>query len=340
MADDLKKMAIQYGDKVLFGIFLVGLVATAALTLAGPKNPSNGDPTRLPPYKPEENTIAMRINELSTKLDRGGIPEGFVTGGFATDPDEINPRPGEIACEDCGWIMPETTKRCPNCGKWIANDDDKDGMPNDWEDRYPCVDRNVYDADEDPDGDGFTNLKEYIGGSDPCDPKSVPSPFRVTNRYRKPIDILFQGFTIKEGGDSETIDPKYWVVLINYGQNTRSKLVPLGAHFRGYRLYPLEKTKVLREPGGGIPAYHEDTYVLTIQRPGQEPVKLEKGKWGRTNETYIDLVVTRGEDSSKVFKNLTVGDRLVANGQQFEVVEISGSRVILRGSEGEIYTLY
>ena len=71
-----------------------------------------------------------------------------------------------------------------------------------------------------------------------------------------------------------------------------------------------------------------------------EPIKLEKGKWGTTNETYVDLLVTRGSESGKAFKGHTVGDVIVANGQRFEIIEMRDNKVIMEGSEGEIYTLY
>ena len=293
MADDLKKKLVQYGDKVLFGIFLVVLVATAALTLMSSKGASDSETPRVGPWKPDEKTVAARITDLSDRIDLGGVPDAYVTGGFATDPDEIMPRKGEVACEKCGYIMPENVLRCPSCGAWRKNDDDKDGMPNDWEDKYnkfDSPDRYVPDAGKDPDEDTFSNLKEYLGGSNPEDPKSIPSPFRLTNQYRKRVDILFQGYTIKEGGSSAVIDADYWVILLNYGRNTRSKLVPLGGYFRGYRLWPLEKRTVRRTPGGGIPPYDEEVYILTIGRRGQDPIRLEKSQWGRTNESFVDPV--------------------------------------------------
>jgi hypothetical protein len=52
-------------------------------------------------------------------------------------------------------------------------DTDGDQMPDGWEVQYklnPLLD----DASEDADGDGYSNLKEYRGGSDPTDQFSLP----------------------------------------------------------------------------------------------------------------------------------------------------------------------
>jgi len=47
-------------------------------------------------------------------------------------------------------------------------DSDSDGMPDSWEDAYAFLDRDdSQDADLDFDGDGLTNLEEYLAGTDP-----------------------------------------------------------------------------------------------------------------------------------------------------------------------------
>jgi hypothetical protein len=58
-------------------------------------------------------------------------------------------------------------------GDACDNDDDNDGMPDDWENRYglnPLVD----DASGDADNDGYSNYNEYRAGTYPNDPNSLP----------------------------------------------------------------------------------------------------------------------------------------------------------------------
>jgi hypothetical protein len=54
----------------------------------------------------------------------------------------------------------------------VQADDDKDGIPNVWEDANGLVGTNALDAAEDTDQDGMSNLAEYQAGTDPRDPES------------------------------------------------------------------------------------------------------------------------------------------------------------------------
>lgn len=52
----------------------------------------------------------------------------------------------------------------------VLEDEDNDGMPNNWEAIHGLNPSDPSDAPLDPDGDGLTNLEEYINGTDPNDP--------------------------------------------------------------------------------------------------------------------------------------------------------------------------
>jgi len=57
------------------------------------------------------------------------------------------------------------------------DDDDNDGIPDDWENAYPRYDldpMNASDAQADNDGDGYTNLQEYEAGTDLNNIKAYP----------------------------------------------------------------------------------------------------------------------------------------------------------------------
>jgi hypothetical protein len=69
----------------------------------------------------------------------------------------------------------------------LASDTDGDGMGDSFEEEYG-FDPRFDDANEDPDNDGFTNLDEYLGGSNPRNPESIP--------VNKILLRLFKGFNL------------------------------------------------------------------------------------------------------------------------------------------------
>jgi hypothetical protein len=56
----------------------------------------------------------------------------------------------------------------------VDPDDDNDGMPDTFEGTNGLDQLNAADANQDADGDGFSNLEEFLAGTDPQDPGSQP----------------------------------------------------------------------------------------------------------------------------------------------------------------------
>src|SRR6185436_20184522 len=55
----------------------------------------------------------------------------------------------------------------------ITGDEDHDGLPDAWEALHGFSSFNPNDANLDSDGDGHTNLQEYLAGTDPRNPASI-----------------------------------------------------------------------------------------------------------------------------------------------------------------------
>jgi Mg-chelatase subunit ChlD len=70
----------------------------------------------------------------------------------------------------------------------IDGDSDDDKMPDEWELKYAgSLDPLTADANQDSDGDGWSNISEYYASTDPGNPNDSPSPFiRTTLRYTEP----------------------------------------------------------------------------------------------------------------------------------------------------------
>ncbi|MEM4267618.1 MAG: hypothetical protein QXK37_02195 [Candidatus Woesearchaeota archaeon] len=81
---------------------------------------------------------------------------------------------------DCGGSCPNPCPEIEECMVYENGqnlpDTDCDQMPDYWEEQYG-LNVNLNDADEDPDGDGITNLQEYLNGTDPTQLDSSGSDF-------------------------------------------------------------------------------------------------------------------------------------------------------------------
>ncbi|MBN1917360.1 MAG: hypothetical protein JW889_05580 [Verrucomicrobia bacterium] len=288
------------------------------------KPPSAAQNKRGEPVDPK--ALDDRIRALRADMAIQNVPSEFVLRDIASDPDGWLPTAGcgERQCEICGWIYPDDMDHCPYCFAWLENDDDKDGMPNDWEDKYENTDRYEADADRDYDGDNQRNLKEFLGGSNPDDRESRPLSLRVKRIYTTPVDVCFVGYAIGAGGDPEAIDPEFWKVQLSYGREGQADIVPLTSTWHRYALGPLEKVEV----PGGLGQQPRTEYALTIQRPGGEPVRLVVGQWVTLKETYADLVISwDGRDSREEFVGMAVGDTLRVDYALREITAISSERV-------------
>ena len=71
-------------------------------------------------------------------------------------------------------------------------DTDADGMPDEWENRYSFLPMDPTDALTDFDGDGATNLEEFLSGTDPHLPGSALKIHRIEVRATEVL-VSFQG---------------------------------------------------------------------------------------------------------------------------------------------------
>ena len=69
-------------------------------------------------------------------------------------------------------------------------DTDLDGMPDEWEARYRFNPRDASDANRDKDGDGYTNIEEYINGTDPTQYVDYHNPANDRDPRRMPSSPL------------------------------------------------------------------------------------------------------------------------------------------------------
>ncbi len=119
---------------------------------------------------------------------------------------------GRVATVDRSWdTIPDNTSRyhivkdcARNAGGWPEmaagtppKDSDDDGMPDDWETANGLNPNDPSDANGDADGDGYTNIEEYINGLIPLagmttdveeNGKSLPHEFLLYQNYPNPFN--------------------------------------------------------------------------------------------------------------------------------------------------------
>jgi formylglycine-generating enzyme required for sulfatase activity len=119
----------------------------------------------------------------------------------------------------------------------VPVDSDSDGMPDEWEKQFGLDPNNPADAAQDPDADGYTNLEEYLNGTDP----------KVPNRQEPAVDfdaVLSQLAALNAKARAEI------------AEEIRHR--PAGAGFEGAAPIPVRKMEI--RPITGT----EGTKVLTV----------------------------------------------------------------------------
>jgi hypothetical protein len=111
---------------------------------------------------------------------------GHGGSGFISDPSDVG-----------GWPNLDPGTPC--------TDSDHDGMPNDWENLYSFNPNSSSDGNQDYDGDGYTNIEEYLNGTNPRSGEPPPSiTITSTPTGDKPGDANGDGFVNID-------DYPYWI---------------------------------------------------------------------------------------------------------------------------------
>jgi pectate lyase len=177
-ADDFGKWYVT--DNVVYGS-----AAVTANNWDGGVQPQGGS-TNTAGLKLDEPWASMPINQQTAEeayrsvLDRVGasLPKrdivdtriiGEVRSGNATYEGATYKGRAPDGPTTCGIIDSQT-----DVGGWpelkslpALPDSDGDGMPDEWESRYRLDANDAADGPKDGDGDGYTNVEEYLNGTDP-----------------------------------------------------------------------------------------------------------------------------------------------------------------------------
>ena len=241
-----------------------------------------------------------------------------------------------VKCKKCGKAISGDVKavpNCPSCGEKqeaeqvVVVDADGDGLPDEWEKRFGFNVNDASDAEKDTDGDGFTNLEEYLAKTDPTDAKDHPDyldSLKVTLPLKQTyLPFVFTKATQVPGGwRCEFFDPKKKGV-----GSTGRFTAKVGEELAGYG-YVVEKyeTKSEKREKKGMKGmyFNVDVSEATLVRKSDgKVVKLVLNQGKKIVPVAVDVQVTlvyeRG--ASKSF-DAVPGTEIDLNGTKYRVKEI------------------
>jgi hypothetical protein len=229
-----------------------------------------------------------------------------------------------VSCVKCGRPIPVDADMCPfrNCEaqqpealKAKIKDSDFDGMPDEWELKYG-LNPNADDALQDADGDGFTNLEEYLALTNPRDADSHPpyaEKLRVLKIGRTPMPLSFQGVQVLSANDMR--------FLLKNRQLRRDTYAKLGDTVDGYKLVGFEPKKVKVQKGTF--EVEEDVSVLTVSKDDKMiPLTINRENQGEIGASLVFLV-----DQTKM--TVKHGDIIKLKNNSYKVIDIKKDIVIL-----------
>jgi hypothetical protein len=308
---------LWHADKLFFGaVLVVCAIAAVSFWTEGPR------PREIPKL-----ATHAGFDLGAPRVGRINIEPRFpdLSVDIATDPDEYRPRAGEHVClnPECTYIVPDGALWCPKC---LTRQDDRDfdGMDDAFEEHHVATNPDVPDGHLDYDGDHFSNKEEYDGGSDPDDPKSVPAPIRLVAIEQELVDVLFRGYAKPRDGQI--------VIQLNWGNDTGTSVLSVGAMFRGYHVEEVRAQLVERGSKEHHTNYTETDYSLVLRRPDGEAFELPRNTWVREPERY-GLFVSAEDPTRRV--RAYAGMRFRIDGHVYVVLEVSADRARLLGDRGE-----
>jgi hypothetical protein len=196
-------------------------------------------------------------------------------------------------------------------------DRDGDSMTDEWEIKHGLNRNDPRDAHLDPDNDGFSNLEEFMAGTDPNDPASHP-PYilkcRLLTVRTKPFPLMFSGaIELPDGGR---------MYQLNEVATGASRFVGLGERVQGVELVRFE---------AGERSDRDD--YLVVRRDGVEIV-LPIGAEVTDPENEAELINIL-DHSSRI---VTMGALLSIQSEIYTVITIDTDKLVVRLEEdGELF---
>lgn len=318
-------------DKLIAGVVLIGLVASLAYLAWHADNEQTAQETFIAKIDaiclahPEAEPVDVAPYEAALVAVRR--PSRIAAGEAAPDMWLPGTR---VQCVDCRRPIPYEAEQCAFCRARQPVDPkddpdrdlDQDGIKDVWELRYGLDPRNPNDAEQDNDGDDFTNIEEFLAAppTDPSDADDSPSivmKLCVKSLVADPFHLRFKSVIRMPGGKKQ--------FAINTRGDSKTYFKKVGEEVEGFEVFKYApKYRRVRRFGREMQI---DISVLTLKR-GEKLIGLTKGKGVEYDEYICTLQFTVDDSTYK----LRLHDEFELQGKRYELIDIDSDnqRVVIK----------
>lgn len=237
-----------------------------------------------------------------------------------------------VWCVDCRYPILATATECPFCHAQqppetnttseLENDSEGKGIPDWWRLKYfnhkfaMAEDRSR--AEDDADGDGFTNLQEYQAKTNPRDPKDHPDLVTLL-RYKeitsRPYPFIFTSASkMADGSLKLAFNMRGSEAGRMYFVKNGDGIGKTGLVYSNC----VQKTERVLDPHMGNIPINVDRYEATLFRPADgKTFVLKANDAHAAMEQEIVLTLTAGEKTTEY--HVSAGGTLELDGQKYKV---------------------
>lgn len=257
-----------------------------------------------------------------------------------------------VACKKCKKAISGDVRKvpaCPYCGekqeleKKVVLDGDGDGLPDEWELKVGLNPGDASDAAADKDGDGFTNLEEFLAKTDPANAKDHPD-YLDSLKIVLPLKPTYMPFVFTRANKI----PSGWRLEFfdaskrnDYGQMGRTVTAVIGEEIGKYGFvvkgYEQKQERKAIKGGRGMQKM-VDVSEATLQRKRDgKIVKLVIVADRKEKPSAVDVQATLAYERGTV-QNFEVvpGSEIDLNGCKYRIVEVQaagkGAKVVVENS--------
>jgi hypothetical protein len=202
-------------------------------------------------------------------------------------------------------------------------------MPSEWERQYKLDPFDATDGKKDFDGDGHTNLDEFLAGKDPTDKESRPPAVGLL----KLDQISATQFGLRYNSRVKT--GSGYKFGLNYrlpSGEIRTEFVKIGDTVEGFKVDGhVEKSEPAKPPAMG----KVDVSELTLLTPKGDPIVLVMGRAVNYVEPIAHLSL-KLRDEVQQFK-VSKGESFEVDGGTYSVIDVDakGRSVVIRGKAAD-----